>query len=576
MIDHSFKAAGGYPPLNATKSRMNLHGKHEKSIDLTPCENISGNLIDVEGGRIYPATIRISQGRIERIIPSSRKFSSFLAPGLVDAHVHIESSMLTPAEFARLAMTHGTVAALCDPHEIANVLGMQGIRYMQDNALMSPCMLAHGAPPCVPATSFETSGAGLSASDIERLLSDPACTHLSEVMNYPSVIAHAPDIMAKIDHARRLGKPVDGHAPGLKGDPLRRYIEAGITTDHETTSMDEALEKIALGMRIIIREGSAVGNFECLHDLISTHGDMCMFCSDDIHPDDLVHGHIDGLVRKAFAHGHDPLKVLSCASLNPVRHYGLPIGLLREGDPADFIVVDDLKDFRVSKVFIKGVCVAKHGKSLMDYSRSALVNRFAVTPKREIDFAIRHPGRPAHVIVAEDRSIHTGRIMEQPASDGGYAVADPLRDILKLTVINRYRDTVPATAFIRGFGLQRGALASSVAHDSHNIVALGVSDQDLCAAVNMVIANRGGLAIACGTLCEILPLPVAGLISPEDGYTVATRYAHLKSMAQALGTTLHDPFITLSFMALLVIPRLKLSDKGLFDVDRFALIDVFS
>jgi len=548
----------------------------EKCIDLTTCGSIAGNLIDVKGGRIYPATIRIRQGRIERIIPSSEQYADFLAPGLVDAHVHIESSMLTPAEFARLAMTHGTVAALCDPHEIANVLGIPGVHYMRDNALKSPCMLAHGAPPCVPATSFETSGASLSASDIERLLSDPACTHLCEVMNYPAVIAHHPDIMAKIDHARRLGKPIDGHAPGLRGEQLRRYIEAGITTDHETTHMDEALEKISLGMRIIIREGSAAGDFDHLHELISAHGGMCMFCTDDIHPDDLMRGHIDVLVRKALAHGHDPLKVLCCASLNPVRHYGLPIGLLQEGDPADFIVVDDLKHFRVRKVFIKGACVAEHGKALLEHSRSTLVNRFETAPKLKTDFAVRHPGGPAHVIVAEDRSILTGRIMEQPAREDGYAVADPGRDILKLAVINRYRDTAPAVAFIRGFGLQRGAMASSVAHDSHNIVAVGVSDKDLCAAVNLVIANRGGLAVASGTLCEILPLPVAGLISPEDGYTVAARYAHLKALAQGLGTTMHDPFVTLSFMALLVIPRLKLSDKGLFDVERFALIDGFA
>jgi len=539
-------------------------------------ESVAGNLIDVVRGRIYPAAVRIAHGRIARITPSSEKYAHFIAPGLVDAHVHIESSMLTPVEFARLALTHGTVAAVCDPHEIANVLGMPGIRYMRDNAVKSPCRLAHGAPPCVPASTFETSGAEISVPDIERILSDPTCTHLSEVMSYPSVIAREPGIMAKIGLARRLGKPVDGHAPGLRGEPLRRYFEAGITTDHETTGMDEALEKIGRGRWISIREGSAASDFERLHGLISSHGGQCMFCSDDKHPDDLGHGHIDGLVQRALAYGHDPVTVLRCASLNPVRHYGLDVGLLQEGDPADFIVVDDLASFRVREVFMKGRRVAAHGRTLLEHCRSPLANRFDARTRSVPDFALRHPGRPAHVIVAEDRSIVPGRIALQPAMEDGYAVSDTKNDILKLVVINRYHDTAPAIAFIRGFGLRQGAMASSVAHDSHNIAAVGVSDKDLCAAVNLVIANRGGLAIACGTRSEILPLPVAGLISPADGYLVAARYAQLKALARDLGTALQDPFVTLSFMTLLVVPRLKLSDKGLFDVERFALIDVFT
>ena len=536
---------------------------------------ISGNLVDVAAGRIFPGTLHIESGRIVRIVPESKEQETFITPGLVDAHVHIESSMLTPAEFARVALTHGTISAVCDPHEIANVLGMPGIIYMLDNARTSPFKFAFGAPSCVPATAFESSGAAIGAAEEASLLERQEITHLSEVMNYPGVINRDPEVMAKIELAKRVLKPIDGHAPGLRGKNLKRYVEAGITTDHETSDLGEALEKIHLGMKILIREGSAAKDLDALHSLLETHSDMCMFCSDDKHPDDLAKGHLDVMARKAIKMGHDPMRVLRCACMNPVNHYGLKAGLLRQGDPADFLVLDSLEEFKVRKTYIRGVLASVNGRPTLSHEQPGLINRFNARPRVIEDFAIRAGTGPANIIEVNDGSLLTGWITEIPVVDGGLAMADPRRDILKIAVVNRYRDMPPALGFVKGFGLIKGAIASSVAHDSHNIIAVGASDEDICRSVNSIIAHKGGLAVACGDLCEVMPLPIAGLMSDADGWELAGSYSSIQSRARELGSPLTSPFITLSFMALLVIPSLKVSDRGLFDVQRFSHIDLF-
>jgi adenine deaminase len=536
---------------------------------------ISGNIVDVLEERIVPATLHIASGKIVRIVREPKMLDTFITPGLVDAHVHIESSMFSPTEFARVAVTHGTVAAVCDPHEIANVLGVEGIDYMLKNVRKSPFVFAFGAPSCVPATPFETSGASIGTQEVEELLHRKEITHLSEMMNYPGVIGRDPDVMAKIESAKRYEKPIDGHAPRLRGDTLKSYAAAGITTDHETTSVEEAREKIGLGMKILIREGSAAKDFENLHSLIDHHYDMCMFCSDDKHADDLVNSHIEAMVRRAIAYGHDPLKVLRCACLNPAKHYGLSVGLLGKGDPADFLVVDNLEDFTVLKTYIRGTCVADLGESLLAYMRPEIVNRFNASMKQSDDFIMSTQDGPANIIEAADGSLITGRHREVPKAINGRVVSDTRRDILKIAVVNRYFDSRPSLGFVRGFGLKKGAIASSVAHDSHNIIAIGATDEDMCNAVNAIIKHRGGLAVVYDETCHILPLPIAGLMSDEEAWQVASRYTELQKFARKLGSTMNAPFITLSFMALLVIPHLKMSDKGLFDPDLFSFIPLY-
>lgn len=534
--------------------------------------SLSGNVVDIASMRIFPATVHVREGRIEKIVPDRGPCRSFITPGLVDAHVHIESSMLTPCEFARTAVTHGTLAAVCDPHEIANVLGIGGVDYMLNDAGESPFIFAFGAPSCVPATPFETSGAMIGHAEIEALFERPGITHLSEVMNYPVVMSRDPEIMARIETALRRGKPVDGHAPGLSGEGLERYVSAGISTDHEATNREEALEKIRAGMKILIREGSAARDFDSLSGLMGSEPGMCMLCTDDLHPDDLVKGHIDRLVRRAIAQGLDPLSVLRCASLNPVLHYKLPMGLLREGDPADFLVVDSLEEFRVRRAYLRGVLAAVDGKPCLEGRVPEKVNVFRALPKAVQDFALPWAGGAFPVIEATDGSLLTGRSAHVPRSCAGRAVSDTDRDLLKITVVNRYADRPPAVGLIRGFQLKRGALASTVAHDSHNIIAVGVSDEDLCAAVNTVIECKGGLAVASGAFRDSMALPVAGLMSGIGAGEAAVLFSRLQGRVRELGSPMLAPFITLSFMALLVIPSLKLSDKGLFDGERFAFI----
>ncbi len=496
----------------------------------------------------------------------------YILPGFVDSHVHVESSMMPPASFAQLAVRFGTVATVSDPHEIANVLGTPGVEYMLANARGVPLKFHFGCPSCVPATRFETAGAVLDGTAVAALLQREDIGYLSEMMNYPGVLAGDPEILAKIAAAQALGKPVDGHAPGLRGEEARRYAAAGITTDHECYTLEEALDKVACGMRILIREGSAARNYEALKSLLATHPAACMLCSDDKHPDDLLEGHINALVRRAVADGLPLMNVLRAACVHPVEHYGLPVGQLQPGDPADFAVVDNLRDFEVQQTWIDGTLVFETPTVLFDWQRPDVVNHFHCEPKRAEDFAVRDEPRYHEAIVAIDRQIITERAPCRLPVAGGWLRPEPAADVLKMAVVNRYRNAPPAVAFIKHVGLRRGAIASTVAHDSHNIIAVGTSDAVLARAVNALIRSRGGVCYVDDQVEAVLPLAIAGLMSDEPPEEIARRYAEIDALAKQAGSKLSAPFMTLSFMALLVIPKLKLSDLGLFDAERFAFV----
>ena len=540
-------------------------------------QRISGRIVDVLNRTEYPGTIDVAGGVIRRITRDARvQGRHLLMPGFVDAHIHIESSLLPPAEFARHAVVHGTVATVSDPHEIANVLGAAGVRYMIADSRRTPFKFNFGAPSCVPATTFETAGAALDAAAVGRLLALPAVRFLAEVMNFPGVLNGDPQLLAMIAAAQKLGKPVDGHAPGLRGRTATRYAAAGITTDHECFTLAEAKDKLAAGMRILIREGSAARNFAALAPLLKTHAARCMFCCDDLHPDLLMVRHLDEHVRRALALGVDRFDVLACASVNPVRHYGLAVGLLREGDPADFIEVEGWRDFRVRRTWLAGWLVAAGGRSLLPRQPSRVVNQFRARPRRPEDFAVAAGKGKLNVIEALNGQLITRHRRMRAKIVAGCVAADPARDMLKIAVVNRYARAAPvAVGFVRGFGLCTGALASSVAHDSHNIVAVGADDASLAAAVNLVIAHRGGISAVAKGRRVVLPLPIAGLMSDLDGRTVARRYTALDGLAKQLGSRLDAPFMTLSFMALLVIPDLKLSDRGLFSASRWNFAPLF-
>ena len=535
---------------------------------------IEGQLVDLQKMSVYGASVTIRMGLIQEIRKLNKSSGPFIVPGFIDAHIHIESSMLPPAEFARLAVAHGTVAVVSDPHEIANVLGVEGVEYMIENSRQVNFKCYFGAPSCVPATLFETAGAEIDADAIDYLLSKPEILYLAEMMNWPGVINKDPQVMKKIAMARKHRKPVDGHAPGLRGDALQKYAAAGISTDHECMSLDEALEKLALGMHIIIREGSAARNFDALIPLLPEYANRVMFCSDDLHPDNLVKGHINLLVQRAVALGLDPLTVLQVACKNPAIHYGLDVGLLEEQHPADLLVVEDLENFRVIQGYINGKKVTENNSSLISRKVSVTPNKFFTGIKNTRDIMVEATGKNLRVIVAEDRQLIT-REEILPVDINGNVSSDVNGDILKMVVINRYTEATPAVAFIKNFGLKQGAIASSVAHDSHNIIAVGANDHSICEAVNHIIAHKGGVAAVSEMGKIILPLPIAGLMSDEDGYQVAEQYTRVDAMAKSLGSDLEAPFMTLSFMALLVIPEIKLSDLGLFDGDRFEFVPLF-
>jgi adenine deaminase len=534
---------------------------------------VSGQLVDLHKRNIYPAEVFVENGQISRIKEVEDAPEQYILPGFIDAHVHIESSMLVPTSFARMAVVHGTVATISDPHEIANVCGLDGVAYMIENAGKTPFKFFFGAPSCVPATAFETAGATIDAAGINTLLQSPDIWYLAEMMNYPGVLHRDPEIMEKIQAAHHWNKPVDGHAPGLKGDAAIQYAAAGITTDHECFTLDEALGKVAAGMYILIREGSAAKNFEALHPLFITHPGHVMLCSDDKHPDDLVLHHINALVKRALEKGYDLFDVLRAACIHPADHYKVPVGQLRTGDPADFIIVDNLMNFEVLKTFIDGQIVAEQGHSLLPLVPSAPINNFHATQKLPTDFKVPALDTQANIRVIEaleGQLITRESLMPTKLSEGCW-VSDPEHDILKITVVNRYAiNAEPAVAFIRNFGLQQGAIASTVAHDCHNIIAIGVDDESICQAVNKLIELQGGIVvIRPGQEPISMALPVAGLMTDSDGHEVAQAYAALDTAAKELGCRLSAPFMTLSFMALLVIPSLKLSDKGLFDGNDF-------
>ena len=536
---------------------------------------LSGNIVDLLSEKIFKGTVVIRDGKVAAIEPGDVAEEYFILPGFIDAHVHIESSMLIPSEFARLAVVHGTVATVSDPHEIANVLGMDGVDYMIENGKQVPFKFFFGAPSCVPATGFESSGAVIDAQQIDALLARSDIYYLSEMMNFPGVLYNDAEVMAKLAAARKHNKPVDGHAPGLTGDDARKYIQAGITTDHECFSMEEALDKIKYGMKIQIREGSAARNFEALVPLLESHADKVLFCSDDKHPDDLVKGHINQLVRRAVAAGHPAMKVLRSAILNPIEHYGLEVGLLRPGDDADLIVVKDLKDFEVLKTYIRGTLVAENGKTLIKSVKAGTPNRFVAKKISPDQLAVKALGDAMRVIKVIPGELITEEMIVKPKVENGQVVADIDRDILKLVVINRYQKTEPAIGFIHNFGFKSGAIASTVAHDSHNIIAAGTSDAEIARAINLLIESKGGIVLVNGAQEHLLPLPVAGLMSADDGYKTAEAYEKINHLTRQLGTELEAPFMALSFMALLVIPKLKLSDAGLFDGTKFEFTSLF-
>ncbi|MDX5418639.1 MAG: adenine deaminase [Hymenobacteraceae bacterium] len=537
--------------------------------------SISGRIIDLHQQEIFEGTVHVSNGRVSKIVREATSSTHYILPGFVDAHVHVESSMLVPSEFARLAVPHGTVATVSDPHEIGNVLGIKGVEYMVENGKKVPLKFYFGAPSCVPATPFETAGAEITAADIETLFRRDEIKYLAEMMNWPGVLHRDPVVMEKIELARKYGKAVDGHAPGLRGEQAALYASAGITTDHECFTAEEALDKLAVGMKILIREGSAAKNFEALIPLLASHPDSIMFCSDDKHPDNLVEGHLNLLVKRALAKGHDLFHVLRAACLNPVTHYKLEVGLLRENDPADFIIVDDLDNFGVEATYINGELVAENGKTKIDFMPSEEINNFNTEPKQPEQFRLSADNTSKiRVIEAFDGQLITHQVWAEPKIENGYIESDVAQDVLKITVVNRYENAEPAVAFIKNVGISRGAIASSVGHDSHNIIAVGVDDESIARAVNLIISAKGGVAAVDGESEQLLPLPVAGIMSAADGYTVAEAYSAIDRMSKEMGSKLASPFMTLSFMALLVIPSLKLSDKGLFNGDDFKFVPV--
>ncbi|HNU88429.1 MAG TPA: adenine deaminase [Ferruginibacter sp.] len=541
---------------------------------------LRGNIVDIPAKHIFYGEVTVENGTIKSLMaisppPSGGVGGGYILPGFIDSHVHIESSMLVPSEFAKLAVVHGTVGTISDPHEIANVCGMAGVEFMIQNGSTVPFKFHFGAPSCVPATIFETAGAALTAEEVDILLQKKEINYLSEMMNFPGVLFGDEEVHKKIASAKKYGKPVDGHAPGLRGDDAKKYIDAGISTDHECFTAEEALDKLKYGMKILIREGSAAKNFEALIPLMHEHYNMMMFCSDDKHPDSLADGHINQLCARAVAKGIDVFKILQAACINPVHHYNMNIGLLKEGDAADFIVAEDLVNFKIVQTYINGELVAEHGRSKIKSQKSKLINQFDCSEKNISDFhfPVSDPGKDIYAIEALDGQLITNKVLCNPILQNDRYKSNVASDILKIVVVNRYKDAPVAKAFIKNFGIKKGAIASSVAHDSHNIVAVGVDDESLMKAVNLVIKEQGGVSAVYDTKEKVLGLPVAGLMSNEDGYEVAAAYTAVDKMVkEEMGSTLAAPFMTLSFMALLVIPHLKLSDLGLFDGDSFSFV----
>ena len=535
---------------------------------------IESKLVDIHTDEIYPVRVTVNENKIQIIERLNRPADGFLIPGLIDSHIHIESSMVTPSSFAEQAVSRGTTGVVSDPHEIANVLGINGVKFMMKNAEKVPLKFWFGAPSCVPATKFESAGGTIDQSDIEELLNNEEIKFLAEMMNFPGVINDDTEVHNKLRAALKAGKPIDGHAPGLTGNDLKKYVESGISTDHECTSLREALEKIELGMKILIREGSAARNLSELKSLISTHPDMVMLCSDDLHPETLMGGHIDRLIIELLKEGFDLFKVIRSCTLNPVKHYSLDAGLLRAGDPADFVVLSNYMNMDILETWIDGEKVFEKGRTLFTYSSSNVVNNFKSSVIIEDQLKVKNEGNKIRVIGVSDGSLLTKELIFNSGKEE-FVESDNLNDILKIVVKDRYNDAPPAIAFVKGFGLKTGAFASSVAHDSHNIICVGTNDKDIASAINAIVGTKGGLSVSDNNSVDLLPLPFAGLMSDMPVKNVAAEYERLTSKVRSMGSNLSAPFMTLSFMALLVIPQLKLSDKGLFDTGKFNFVPLF-
>ena len=561
-------------------------------------------ILDVISDTIYPARITIENGVFSEVTPITINENSVLdvegliMPGFVDSHIHIESTMLTPAQFAKIAVRHGTTGVVCDPHEIANVLGIEGIELMIENANQVPFNFYFTAPSCVPATSFETSGAILDSSDIEYLLKKDEVVALGEMMNFPGVINGDDEVLKKLELAKQYGKPIDGHAPLLSQKDLDKYLEQGISTDHECSNFLELLEKKFKGMKIMVRDGSSAMNMEGLFNIpednsilnsdesLDVYRDIFekkiysplfdFIVSDDKHPNDLVKGHLNLSIKKAVSFGIDILKAIHMVTLNPSYHYNLNSGAIREGAKADFIIVDSLADFNILKTYIGGECVFDGENVLFDVPDFESKNTMDVSKKTASDFDIYYNGDECEVNVIEcfDGELLTKKTTAKLYVKDGIVQPDICQDVLKIAVVERYGGNSVVNGFIKGFGLKKGAIASSVAHDSHNIIVIGYNSEMMSKAVNQVIDNKGGISIVSEDFSDSLPLPIAGLMSNKDANYVAQKLGILHSMAEALGCQLESPFMTLAFMALLVIPSIKISDKGLFDADSFGFIDV--
>lgn len=537
---------------------------------------IQGKLVDVVSKRIFNAEIEVNNGIVVKVNESDKEFDKYILPGLVDSHVHVESSMLIPTGFARAAVKSGTVASVSDPHEIANVMGVPGVKYMIENGKKSPFKFHFGAPSCVPATPFETSGATINSNDIKELMNSDDIYYLAEMMNFPGVIFKDEEVLKKIKYAHESGKPIDGHAPGLRGEDLEKYAAQKITTDHECTTVEEAISKIEKGIMIQIREGSAAKDFENLFPLLKTHPNKVMFCTDDCHPDDLIKGHINKIMERAVAKGANIFDVIIAATKTPKEHYNLNTGLLQKGDPADIIIVNNLTDFDVENTYIDGKLVFSQGKVLLEKQTEYAINNFKCKPIYSNDIIVENTGKKIQVIVAKDGDLLTGKEITEPTVIENKIVSDTARDILKIVVLNRYRESKPQVGFIKNFKLKKGAIAGSIAHDSHNIIAIGTTDEEIVLAINKVIKNSGGIVACNAGEYKDLKLNVAGLMSTEDAEFVAEQYEKVHTMAKELGSELTAPFMTMAFMALLVIPELKIGDKGLFDVNKFEFTSLFA
>jgi len=530
---------------------------------------LKGNIVDINNLKIFKGEITIANGKIKSIEEKDCKENHYILPGFIDAHIHIESSMLVPSEFAKIAVKHGTVSTVSDPHEIANVLGVKGIEFMIENGKQTPFKFNFGAPSCVPATNFESAGAVIDSNAIKTLMANPDIKYLAEMMNYPGVIYDDAEVLKKLEWAKHYKKPIDGHAPGLRGDDLTKYISAGISTDHECFTYDEALEKLQKGMKVIIREGSAAKNFEAIIGLLDEHYENMMFCSDDKHPDDLLLGHINQLCARAITKNVDVFKVLKAACINPVKHYNLDVGLLQVGDDADCIIVENLKEFKTRQTYINGELVYDNGISKIKHVEFKNLNNFNTDKKQVSDFKLKSKAAKIRVIECLDGELVTNEIIENTKIEDDNLVSNIETDILKMVVVNRYKNEKPAIAFIKNIGLKEGAIATSIGHDSHNIIAVGVSDKAICKAVNLLIENEGGICAISDTEEKVVALPVAGIMSDQSAEVIGKQYSELDAMAKQLGSKLHAPYMSLSFMALLVIPSLKLGDKGLFNGETF-------